>query len=191
MTRTTTLRPAAPLVAVATALLLAACGGSNSSDDSTNTSASTSASGGGQTVAVKSVSGVGDVLVDANGQVLYTNDMDSAKKVACTGECAAIWVPLTLPSGTTSPTGPSDVASELGTVAGANGEMQVTYDGKPLYTFVQDGPGEATGDGVTDSFAGTSFTWSVASTSESSGGGAAEQTTTSSPSSSGGGGYGY
>ena len=186
MTRTTTLRLVAPLAAIVAALSIAACGDDNSSDDSAN---SAEASTTTQTVAVQSVSGAGDVLVNDQGQVLYTNNRDSAGKVACTGECAAIWVPLTLPSGTTSPTGPSDVASQLGTEAGPNGDMQVTFDGKPLYTFTQDMPGEASGDGFNDSFAGTSFTWSVASVGGSSGGGQAAQTTTSSSNSSGG--YGY
>ena len=77
----------------------------------------------------------------------------------------------------------------------ANG--QLTFNGKPLYTFVQDSPGQATGNGVTDSFGGTSFTWTAASTggsAASSGSSAMPTTTSSSSSSSGGssgGGYGY
>jgi len=43
--------------------------------------------------------------------------------------------------------------------------MQVTYDGKPLYTFTLDSqPGELTGNGVTDQFGGTQFTWHAAFT---------------------------
>ena len=48
--------------------------------------------------------------------------------------------------------------------AAVEGGSQVTFGGKPLYTFVQDSPGQVTGNGVTDSFGGTSFTWTVAST---------------------------
>jgi len=180
--RTTVLATAA----LALALGVAACGDDDSSSSDNSTTAASTATGS-ETVSVQSVSGVGDVLVDAEGQVLYTNDMDTGSKVACGGECAAIWVPLTVSAGT-DPTGPADLGGKLGVVTNPAGDQQVTLDGKPLYTFTQDSPGEATGDGFSDSFGSTSFTWSVASAG---GGGAATapETTTSSSDSSGG--YGY
>jgi hypothetical protein len=52
------------------------------------------------------------------------------------------------------------VQAKLGVVK-ANGGSQVTWGGKPLYTFVQDSPGQVTGNGVTDQFSGTSFTWTA------------------------------
>jgi hypothetical protein len=77
----------------------------------------------------------------------------------------------------------SSVQAKLGVTGG-----QVTFGGKPLYTFVQDTPGQATGNGAMDSFGGTSFTWTAATTSAPASAGA-----TSTGSSSGGssGGYGY
>ena len=173
------------LLAIGVTALIAACGSNSSSSDTTSSVSSTSSS---DTVSVQSISGVGDVLVDSQGQALYTNDQDNASSVACSGECAAVWIPLTLPSGTGSASGPSEVQSKLDVVTNPDGKQQVTFDGKPLYTFASDGAGEATGDGVTDSFGGTSFTWSAATASggsSTSGGGA---TSTSSGSS---GGYGY
>ena len=75
-------------------------------------------------------------------------------------------------------------AEALGTCGkgGATGtRKQVTFDGKPLYTFVEDtSPDTVTGNGVSDSFDGTSFTWHVASIG-----------TTQSGSTSTQGGYGY
>jgi predicted lipoprotein with Yx(FWY)xxD motif len=48
-----------------------------------------------------------------------------------------------------------------------DGFDQVTLDGAPLYTFADDGgPGRVTGDGLSDSFGGETFTWSVASVSD-------------------------
>jgi hypothetical protein len=71
----------------------------------------------------------------------------------------------------------------------------VTWGGKPLYTFVQDSPGQVTGNGFSDQFNGTSFTWTVASTGPVSSGANSTSTSSgsSSSSSSGGssGGYGY
>jgi predicted lipoprotein with Yx(FWY)xxD motif len=80
------------------------------------------------------------------------------------------------------------VQPKLGVVMAGKGGNQVTFDGKPLYTFAQDSAGKVTGNGVTDSFGGTSFTWTVAST-------GATSTSSSASSGSGGGGssggYGY
>ena len=42
----------------------------------------------------------------------------------------------------------------------------MTFDGKPLYTFVQDtSPGQVTGNGFQDNFNGTTFTWTAATAS--------------------------
>jgi predicted lipoprotein with Yx(FWY)xxD motif len=100
--------------------------------------------------------------------------------VLCTDACTSIWVPLTIGAGD-EVTGTSQVNSKLGVVERPDGAEQVTYQGKPLYTFVEDTePGTVTGDGFTDDFAGTTFTWHVAAVGAVSGG--------SSPPA---GGYGY
>ncbi len=185
---------AVPVLAIG----LAACGGSSnsSSDNGSSNAASTipaQTSGGSDTVATKSVSGVGTVLVDSKGDVLYTNNQDTASKMACTASCQSIWPPA-MASGGQPTSSDSAVQAKLGV---ANG--QLTFNGKPLYTFVQDSPGQATGNGFMDNFGGTAFTWTAAmasgSASAGSGSAAAAPTTSSSSSSSsgssGGGGYGY
>jgi predicted lipoprotein with Yx(FWY)xxD motif len=87
--------------------------------------------------------------------------LDTAGKLACDAGCTGIWVPLAAPQG-----GPTaavmTVGSKLGTVMRPDGSSQVTFDGKPLYTFVQDSSGQVTGNGATDEFGGTHFTWTVA-----------------------------
>jgi predicted lipoprotein with Yx(FWY)xxD motif len=65
--------------ALAASLVLAACG-----DSASETAAP---AGGGQTVAVKSIDGIGDVLVDAGGKALYASDVESDGKVHCTDGC--------------------------------------------------------------------------------------------------------
>jgi hypothetical protein len=37
--------------------------------------------------------------------------------------------------------------------------MQVTVDHRPVYTFAEDSPGKATGNGATDLFGGHRFRW--------------------------------
>jgi predicted lipoprotein with Yx(FWY)xxD motif len=181
----------APLLTIAAVALfaigLAACGGSSSNSDN-NASAATTG-GGGQTVSTKSVSGVSNALVDSSGKVLYTNDMDTSSKIACTGQCLTEWVPLAAPSGGQPTSDDSAVQAKLGTTKRPDGSMQVTFGGLPLYTFVEDGPGQATGNGFRDSFGGTNFLWTAATAS---GKAAPSSATTTGSSSSGGysGGYG-
>jgi predicted lipoprotein with Yx(FWY)xxD motif len=184
---------AVPVLAIG----LAACGGSsNSSSGSSNASASVPAqtSSGSGTVSTKSVSGVGTVLVDSKGMTLYTNDQDTPSKIACTGQCQSFWIPLKA-SGGNPTSSDSSVQAKLSVEQGI-----VTFDGKPLYTFVQDtSPGQATGNGFQDSFGGTNFTWTAAtvsgaapaSSSSTSGGSSSSGGMGSSSSSSGGYSSGY
>jgi predicted lipoprotein with Yx(FWY)xxD motif len=169
------------------ALGLAACGGSSNSSDPTMNSAAASTTTGGQTVATKSVAGTGTVLVDSSGMALYTNNMDSGSKIACTTGCTAFWIPLPAPSGGQPTSADSSVQAKLGTIKRSDGTTQVTFGGTPLYTFVKDSPGKVTGNGFSDQFGGTTFTWTVASA-----GGApsASSGDTTSSGSSSGGGYG-
>lgn len=176
-----------PVVAIG----LAACGGSsNDSGGSSNATGTPVAqkTANADTVSTKSVSGVGTVLVDSKGDVLYTNNQDTASKMACTASCQSIW-PALMASGGQPTSSDSAVQSKLGI---ANG--QVTFDGKPLYTFVQDSPGQATGNGFMDSFNGTSFTWTAAMSSGAAASAPSSSSSTSSSGSSSGGssgGYGY
>lgn len=180
----------APLLTVAAVALvaigLAACGSSSNSSDSASAAANTTASGS-DTISTKSISGVGTALVDAKGNALYTNNQDSGMNVACTGSCTDIWIPLMAPSSGQPTSSDQAVQAKLGMVK-SKGGSQVTFGGKPLYTFVQDSPGQVTGNGFADSFGGTNFVWTAATAS----GKAAPSSTTTTGSSSGGssGGYG-
>jgi len=145
-------------------LALAACGSSDKATVSpgaqpsaTTPSTSTPATGGAATAVVKTatVGTVGSVLVDDTGLTLYTLT-NNGQPVACTGQCATLWPPLTLPAGTTTATGGAGVTG-LGTAKSANG-VQVTANGDPLYRFSKDGgPGDAKGEGLS----GFGGTWHV------------------------------
>jgi predicted lipoprotein with Yx(FWY)xxD motif len=134
---------------------------------------------GNEQVSVSDVNGVGDVLVDAKGDALYTSQQEASGMVLCTAGCTAIWDPLTV-QGSRTPIGATSIDGMLGTVERPDGTRQITFDGAPLYRFTVDsGPGVVSGNGTTDSFGGRQFTWHVATTG----------TTTPAPSS-GGTGYG-
>src|SRR5262245_14329142 len=162
-----------PLILIAlAATVLTACGSGSSQSQKTPAAP---ASGKSTTVSLASVSGVGKVLVDSKGFALYSPTQDTSAMIRCTGSCTAIWVPLTVKG---SPTGVSSLAAKLGTVMRPDGKKQVTFDGKPLYTFAEDSsPKTVTGNGVSDQFGGRHFNWKVAALGKVSSGG------------SGGGGY--
>ncbi len=130
-------------------LLLAACGSSSSSSSTSAAASSSSTSSSGAAVKTASISSVGGtVLVDAQGMTLYHLSVEHPGKFICTSSaCLAIWHPLTVPSGSR----PSGSVGSLGATKRPNGEMQVTFRGEPLYTFVKDrSPGQATGQGIKD-----------------------------------------
>jgi predicted lipoprotein with Yx(FWY)xxD motif len=128
------------VAAGAMAVLLAACG-----------RAAGAASGDGSTLSVssRSVPGLGAVLVTGSGMTLYYRPGETTSKITCTGSCATEWPPFVLPSGDTKAAGAGGVSGTFGTFSMPNGDMQVTFDGHPLYTFVRDkAPGDATGQNV-------------------------------------------
>jgi predicted lipoprotein with Yx(FWY)xxD motif len=121
-----------PAAVASLALVLAACGGS----------AKSTPTGGAPTAS--------SVLVDASGLALYSPEGESATNVRCTGACAAIWKPLR--------PGAATLAGAK-TITRPDGTKQIAVAGKPLYTFVQDTPGNVTGNGASDAFAGKQFSW--------------------------------
>jgi predicted lipoprotein with Yx(FWY)xxD motif len=140
----------------AAALALGACGGDDDGSGASNASSDGTASAGG--VSVQSIDGT-DVLGDSNGQALYSADEEQGGKVLCTRGCTSIWKPVPASEGAGAS---SDL--DLGEVDRPDGAKQLTYMGAPLYTFAEEGPGKLTGDGVTDSFGGNSFSWHAATT---------------------------
>jgi len=86
------------------------------------------------------------VLTRTNGHTLYSLSVETHGRFVCTGACLGTWTPLTLPRGI-KPKGPV----KLGTVVRPNGKTQVTFKGRPLYSFNGDTKtGEANGEGFKD-----------------------------------------
>ena len=102
------------------------------------------------TVAIDTNADLGKLLVDADGMTLYRFNNDEAGKSNCYDDCAANWPPLLVDEGAI-PTGAAGVVGELGTAVRDDGTVQVTYEGMPLYGWVNDAAaGDATGQGVKD-----------------------------------------
>ena len=97
-------------------------------------------------VKVEALSNGSSVLANLKGRTLYSLSVEKHGKFICTAGCLSIWHPLVVAKGV-RPRGP--VA--LGTVERPNGKAQVTYRGRPLYSFAEDTrTGEANGEGLKD-----------------------------------------
>jgi predicted lipoprotein with Yx(FWY)xxD motif len=133
------------------ALVTGGCGGGDAGEQESASS--------DVTVSVANVEGVGDVLVDAEGAALYASEQESNGVVRCVGSCAAIWLPLTVEG---APTGGEELEADLGVVERDDGTRQVSFDRRPLYTFIEDtAEGVVTGNGLSDSFDEQELTWHV------------------------------
>jgi len=89
---------------------------------------------------------LGTILVA--GETVYTLKPSAT---ACTAACLKAWPPVELPAGVMGATAGSGVdAAKLGTKARADGTLQVTYGGKPLYWFVKDTAAGQVKGNVTD-----------------------------------------
>ena len=89
------------------------------------------------------------VLVNNQGLPLYYYVSDTAAKSVVTGALAALWPPLT----SASPAATA-LAGKVTAVTDIHGN-QVAYNGHLLYTFVDDQPGQVTGQGVQGFFVAT------------------------------------
>jgi len=137
----------------AAGLVVAGCGSSSSYGGASKTSATNSAasaaaaSTGATTVTTGTVAGLGPVLENGQGMVLYIYTPDGTGGVTCTGGCASTWPPLMTSAQAATATGAAK-ASLLGSTANPAGGTVVTYAGRPLYTYVGDtSAGTATGQG--------------------------------------------
>ena len=78
----------------------------------------------------------GRTLFDGRGFVLYAFTRDPRGRSVCTGACAAAWPPYTVAAPPRA--GAGVTRSLLGTTRRADGKLQVTYAGRPLYYYVGD-----------------------------------------------------
>jgi predicted lipoprotein with Yx(FWY)xxD motif len=84
------------------------------------------------------------VLTNSKGRTLYWFAPDTPTKSVCNGQCTQYWPPVPGPD-----SAGAGVTGTLGTIRRADGSLQETYNGHPLYTYIGDsGPGQAHGNNV-------------------------------------------
>ncbi|WP_457519324.1 COG4315 family predicted lipoprotein [Streptomyces sp. TE33382] len=95
----------------------------------------------------KSAGRLGSILVDDKGNTLYLFLADTNNKSNCTGSCAKAWPPL-LTKGAAK-VGKGVDKTMLGVTKRSGGDEQVTYNGHPLYYYINDKkPGQTNGQGL-------------------------------------------
>jgi predicted lipoprotein with Yx(FWY)xxD motif len=94
----------------------------------------------------------GEALFDSDQRAIYYFDKEQTEQSKCYGDCAAAWPPV-LTDGEPQAGGGAD-AKLLGTTERDDGSTQVTYDGRPLYYYVDDPPGQIACHNVVE-FGGT------------------------------------
>ena len=100
-------------------------------------------------ISTRKVSGLGTVLVNAQGRTLYMFSADKHEKVTCVKGCAGLWPPAKLAAGQKPLAGGEAKSSLLGTDPDPEGGEVITYAGWPLYTYAADSEaGSADGQGV-------------------------------------------
>jgi predicted lipoprotein with Yx(FWY)xxD motif len=133
---------------LAAALVIAACGSSSSPASSggaasSATPASSAPAAGSSALKTAKIGGAA-VVTNAKGLTLYWFVPDTATTSKCNGSCATFWPPVKGPA-----IAGAGVTGTLATITRADGSVQATYNGHPLYTYVGDhAPGQATGDGL-------------------------------------------
>lgn len=132
------------------AALLAGCGGGGSStpvqpgtSSNSPSTPTTSPTSSNSVLSTMTLNG-GTAFVTSGQLPVYTFAGDTvANQSSCTaaGGCLGVWPPVSPPAGTLP-------APWAAFVRADNSQMQLSYNGAALYTFVSDSPGVARGDGV-------------------------------------------
>jgi predicted lipoprotein with Yx(FWY)xxD motif len=121
--------------------------GSASSGMTATPNAGPGTSSSGQPTVGTATSTLGVILVDGQGHTLYALTKDSPGVSMCEASCLQTWPPLIVSGAPVAGDGVQSVL--LGTMTRSDGSTQVTYDGKPLYSYAGDrAPGDVTGQGI-------------------------------------------
>ncbi len=92
-------------------------------------------------------SGLGDIVMDVDGNSVYSFVPDAQGESTCYDQCETNWPVV----GELGSVGSSLDAGLLGTTTRTNGDVQATYNDWPLYYFAGDSAaGDTNGQGVND-----------------------------------------
>jgi predicted lipoprotein with Yx(FWY)xxD motif len=109
--------------------------------------ASTTGAGRAGTIVQAQTSSLGRLLTDGHGRTLYLFEADEPNVSKLSAAGLSIWPPFPATGKPQAESGA--LAARIGTITGANGKAQVTYDSHPLYYYVGDTKsGQTRGQGL-------------------------------------------
>ncbi len=115
-------------------------------------------------IRTRHVPGIGTILTDNRGKTLYVNNGDPTRaysKPKCVGQCTNVWQPVVMAPQAFHPV-VDGMAPKVGLLPGENGIHQLAVDNRRVYTYVEEQPGQITGNGfVSATPDGAVFRWSV------------------------------
>jgi predicted lipoprotein with Yx(FWY)xxD motif len=88
----------------------------------------------------------GPVLATPGKQALYTWTAEKDLKIHCVGTCAKLWPPLYAKGRV--PAKVAGIRGTFGTIRRPEGRLQVTFNRRPVYTYVHEGPTQVLCDNV-------------------------------------------
>jgi predicted lipoprotein with Yx(FWY)xxD motif len=92
----------------------------------------------------------GNILQSKNNLPLYYWSVEkrAGGKIRCVGECARVWPPLIVKSRSAVKATVPGIKGKFGVVRRADGRLQVTHRGLPLYAYHDDPPNTVLCDNV-------------------------------------------
>ncbi|HAO64936.1 TPA: hypothetical protein DCQ44_03080 [Candidatus Taylorbacteria bacterium] len=123
---------------------------STSTENTTAPASTATSSSGVMVLDTASTTTLGTHVVAQNGMTLYLYTADKTDISNCTGACAALWPPYTVSSAVAvSLSGTPSVTGAISSITRADGTLQITYKGAPLYFYSKDvKPGDIGGQGI-------------------------------------------
>src|SRR4051794_3644700 len=102
-----------------------------------------------QTLAVRYVDDrFGAILATPKKQALYYWTRENDFRVHCTGDCARLWPPLVVRNKAAVPRQITGIKGSFGMIRRPDGRLQVTFNRRPVYSYVHEGPTQVLCDNV-------------------------------------------
>jgi len=90
----------------------------------------------------------GPILATSKKQALYYWTRENDFRVHCTGDCARLWPPRVVRSKAIVPRHVTGIKGTFGTIRRPDGRLQLTFNRRPVYSYVHEGPTQVLCDNV-------------------------------------------
>jgi len=90
----------------------------------------------------------GPILATPKKQALYYWTQENDFRIHCTGSCARLWPPLIVRSKAAVTRHIAGIRGTFGTIRRPDGRLQVTFNRRPVYSYVHEGPKQVLCDDV-------------------------------------------